>query len=158
MEYQISRWQRWHPCLHISSLSKNRTKILRTKRKRKFHSVETRLELYTHTHTHTRIHIYIYISIEPLASKTQRSSQLQLGFCGQEFAVTGNSSVRGFLAQKLSSCRSNEEISSGSSIFEDFSASCFPNSRCARIQERREGRKGREEVSESAGKVFFEFG
>ena len=97
---------------------------------------------YTHTHTHTHGYTYIYISIEPLASKTQRSSQLQLGFCGQEFAVTGNSSVRGFLAQKLSSCRSNEEISSGSSIFEDFSASCFPNSRCARIQERGGGKKG----------------
>ena len=96
-----------------------------------------------HTHTHTHGYTYIYISIEPLASKTQRSSQLQLGFCGQEFAVTGNSSVRGFLAQKLSSCRSNEEISSGSSIFEDFSASCFPNSRCARIQERGGGKKGK---------------
>lgn len=114
----------------------------RTKRKRKFQSVETRLEVDASSYTHT----YIYISSSSSSLNRLLRKRSVPANCNSDSADRNSrlpeilqASSEGIPGAKLSSCRSNEEISSESrirtSIFEDFSASCFPNSRCAKIQD-----------------------
>lgn len=96
------------------------------------------LELYTH--------IYIYISSSSSSLNRLLRKRSVPANCNSDSAGRNSrlpeilqASSEGIPGAKLSSCRSNEEISSESrirtSIFEDFSASCFPNSRCAKIQD-----------------------
>lgn len=93
-------------------------------------------------HTHT----YIYISSSSSSLNRLLRKRSVPANCNSDSADRNSrlpeilqASSEGIPGAKLSSCRSNEEISSESrirtSIFEDFSASCFPNSRCAKIQD-----------------------
>lgn len=158
MEYQISRWQRWHPCLHISSLSKNRTKILRTKKEEEIPQCRNSSRvIHTHTHTHTDTHIYIS-PLNRLLRKRSVPANCNSDSAGRnsrlpEILQWGDSWRKSCQAAVLMKRYRRDRVSLKISRHLAFQIRDVRGSRRGG-----EGRKGREEVSESAGKVFFEFG